>query len=204
MSFTKAEIEEKQKKDWLDEHLPYELKMARYSIAQMRGTSVFYLDWNAYHSSFAVSACNLAAFLTNGEKKGNNLQACDFVQNFKSRKDNLAGIFSKLEPQVFHLGKARPTDEGKFNLHEAEKILHWIEEEMAKFISQLGTWRKHWNEARSKPEARPVGPTLRLNRALQTASSADPRFVTGPNAGAMAEAEKGDSFKPIGHEVKKK
>ena len=36
MAHSRLEIEEQQKKEWLDEHLPYELMMARYSIAQLR------------------------------------------------------------------------------------------------------------------------------------------------------------------------
>jgi hypothetical protein len=169
--------EEEQKIKWLDEHLPYELKMARYSFQQMQVPAIFYLDWNSYQSAFAVSACNLAAFLTNQEKK--NLQACDFVEGFRSRKGDLAGIFAKLEPQVFHLGIARPTDHGKFVLLEAKQALDWIEAEMEHFISKLGSWRKHWNQSRSVPEARPAGPRLNFTGLeQQTSSSADPIFVT--------------------------
>ncbi|MGY3483992.1 hypothetical protein ACVW1C_001875 [Bradyrhizobium sp. USDA 4011] len=152
------QTEEKQisaeQKAWLAEHLPYELKMARYCLKQMQRRGTFYLDWNAYHSAFAVAACNLAAFLTNSEK----LKASDFARDFRSRKDDLAGKFARLEPQVFHLGKMRPDGEGKFVLADAERVLAWIEEEMAKFVSQLGSWQQHWNEQRSQPEARPDGP----------------------------------------------
>jgi hypothetical protein len=179
MALSKLEIEEQQKKEWLNEHLPYELMMARHSIAQLRQHSTFWLDWNAFLSSFAVSACNLAAFLTNGEKKGNNFQAHDFIEGFRSRKETLAKVFEKLEPQVFHLGKARPTDAGKFTLQEAEAIQSWIEREMGQFVKQLGSWRKHWNEQRATPEDRPVGPVLRITGLEpQTASSADPIRVT--------------------------
>ncbi|MBR1298535.1 hypothetical protein [Bradyrhizobium sp. AUGA SZCCT0042] len=196
MSPTKAEVEEKRKENWLDEHLPYEVLMMRHSIGQMRDPSTFWLDWNAFHASFAVSACNLAAFLTNGEKKGNSFQACDFVISFKSRKDNLAKTFEKLEPQVFHLGKARPIDEGKFNLREAEQILEWIEKEMAEFVQQLGTWRKYWNEDRSQPEARPAGPTLRITGLEpQTSSSASYSLQTSSTAGSP--------FRIVGYEEKK-
>jgi hypothetical protein len=175
MAPSKFEIEEQQKEDWLNEHLPYELMMARYSIGQLRQLSTFWLDWNAFLSSFAVSACNLAAFLTNGEKKGNNFQAHDFIEGFRSRKESLSKVFEKLEPQVFHLGKARPTDQGKFTLQEAEAIHRWIEGEMDQFVRQLGSWRRHWNEQRATPESRPAGPTLRFTgMEPQTASSADP------------------------------
>lgn len=167
----------KAKEGWLDEHLPYELKMARYCFKQMQAGG-FYLDWNAYHSAFAVAACNLAAFLTNQEKQ--NLRAHDFVQGFRSRKGSLAPTFYKLEPQVFHLGKDRPTDEGKFNLSEAAVILDWIETEMKDFVGRLGPWQKYWNEKRSIPEPRPPGPVFSFEVAPQAASSADPVFVTFP------------------------
>lgn len=173
------EIEEQQKKDWLNEHLPYELMMARYSIAQLR-EATFWLDWNAFLASFAVSACNLAAFLTNAEK-GNNFRAHDFVEGFRSRKGDFAKAFAMLEPQVFHLGKARPTDKGKFTLQEAVAIYDWIASEMQKFIQQLGSWREYWNEQRAAPAERRAGPTLRitgLQAQHQTASSADPVIVS--------------------------
>jgi hypothetical protein len=175
------QTEEKQQmgaeqKAWLGEHLPYELKMARYSLKQMQQPGVFYLDWNAYHSAFAVAACNLAAFLTNNEK----WKSSDFVKDFKSRKYDLAGKFANLEPQVFHLGKMRPDGEGKFVLADAEKILAWIEDEMEKFVSQLGPRQKYWNERRSQPELRPEGPYIVFTgREPQTACSADPIVLTG-------------------------
>src|SRR5229473_2771185 len=103
---TKAEIEKEQKIKWLDEHLPYELMMARYTIKRLK-EQVFWLDWNAYHSAFAVAAANLAGFLTNTDSR--NLKASDFVGTFKSRKVDLASTFAKMEPQIFHLGKARPS-----------------------------------------------------------------------------------------------
>ncbi|WP_029081793.1 hypothetical protein [Bradyrhizobium sp. th.b2] len=179
MTPSRLEIEEQQKKDWLNEHLPYELMMARYSVAQL-SQATFWLDWNAFLASFAVSACNLAAFLTNGEK-GNNFRAHDFIEGFRSRKGDLANTFAMLEPQVFHLGKARPTDDGKFTLQEAIAIHDWIESEMEKFIRQLGSWREHWNEQRATPVDRPAGPILQitgLQAQVQTASSSDPVIVT--------------------------
>jgi hypothetical protein len=195
MAPTRAEIEEAQKRQWLGEHLPYELMMVRYSIEQLRDPVTFWLDWNAYHASFAVSACNLAAFLTNKEG-GNNFRAHDFVTGFRSRKEDLAKTFERLEPQVFHLGKARPSDQGKFTLKDAEDVSQWIETEIAKFIGELRDLGQYWNAERAKSEVRPKGPPLRLTGLEpQTASSADPKilsvnFVTGPNASAMAEAER--------------
>jgi hypothetical protein len=145
--------------------------MCRYSLTVLTTRPLHYLDWNAYHSAFAVHACNLAAFLTNTDT--GNFKAQDFVQNHKSRKGDLAGIFQKMEPQIFHLGKARPTDEGKFNIEEAKQIAAWIEAEMKVFLKDENV-RGLWNEQRSWPEAL----TLNLPAQNQTASSADPQTTT--------------------------
>ena len=170
---TKAELEHQQIVKWLDEHLPYELMMARYTIKKLK-EPVFWLDWNAYHSAFAVAAANLAAFLTNSDTR--NLKAADIVPDFRSRKGDLSSTFAKMEPQIFHLGKARPSDKGKFDINDAIKVFDWIEAEMSKFVSQLGAWTKHWNQARSIPEHR-VMTIYFTGHEPKTASSTDPQFV---------------------------
>lgn len=195
---TKAEIELEQKIKWLNEHLPYELMMVRYTIKRLK-EHVFWLDWNAYHSAFAVAAANMAGFLTNNDT--GNLKAADFVPGFKARKGELAAKFAKMEPQIFHLGKGRPSETGKFDIDNATEAANWIEDEMAIFISQLGDWDKYWNATRATPQARPVdSPTLSFTGLeRQTSSSADPLIAssfssgfrgTGPNAESMAAAEK--------------
>jgi hypothetical protein len=194
---TKAEIETEQKIKWLDEHLPYELMMVRYTIKRLK-EYVFWLDWNAYHSAFAVAAANMAGFLTNNDT--GNLKAADFAPGFKARKGELAAKFAKMEPQIFHLGKGRPSEAGKFKINDATEAANWIESEMGIFLSQLGDWEKYWNAARAVPQDRPRDtPTMSFTGLEpQTASSADPVFVsyfsdgskgTGPNAESMAAAE---------------
>jgi hypothetical protein len=172
----KEDMLPEQKIAWLGDHLPYELKMMRYSLREMK-RETFYLDWNAYLSTFAVSACNLAAFLTNSEKSGNNAQACQIVKGFRSRKENLQGKFRVLEPQVFHLGRSRPTDKGKFLLADAVEIAEWVEAEMKSFIAQLGEWGTYWDQERSEPEPKPLGPTLNVSNSSQEASSGTPQFT---------------------------
>lgn len=180
---TKAEIEEAQKITWLEEHLPYELKMCRYSFLTMKEAHPFYLDWNMALASFAVAAGNLSAFLTNSDGSG-NIKASDYVESFKSRKGDLSGVFARMEPLIFHLGKARPTDEGKFSLRDAEKIADWIEKEMAVFVSRLGSYEKYWNGSLAMPEARPPqtmflhGPTPQSSSAYSSSLSSG-QGVTG-------------------------
>jgi hypothetical protein len=119
---SKADLELRHKQNWLKEHLPYELMMMRYCLRRLKQVpQPFFLDWNAALGAFCVSAGNLAAFVTNHEGQ-NNFRACDFVEEFRSRKGDLDNTFRKMEPHVFHLGKSRPTDEQpkeKFNVDDA-------------------------------------------------------------------------------------
>src|SRR5690348_6320725 len=102
-----------QKRDYLDEHIPYMLKMLRYTDGQMLQEQ-HYLSWNAHFESFAVHARNLVNFLAN--KDTGNFKAHEFVPDFKARTSDIGGLMSKLDQQVFHLAKARPRDVvGKFN-----------------------------------------------------------------------------------------
>jgi hypothetical protein len=50
--------EHRQKRDYLEEHLPYMMKMLRYTHGQMLQKQ-HYLCWNAHFESFAVHARNL-------------------------------------------------------------------------------------------------------------------------------------------------
>ncbi len=172
---TNEQMRDEAKKAWLHEHLPYELKMMRHSLKRMRQQGLFYLDWNGFHSAFAVAAANLAAFLTNTEKANNNFVAGDFVDGFRSRKGDLQGKFNKMEPQIFHLGTARTSDTGKLVLKEIEKIAAWIETEIRKLLPD----KTLWNESRSIPEEAPniANPTLQLMQITQTACTADPTIL---------------------------
>src|ERR1700681_1670057 len=104
---------EQQEHDYLDEHLPYMLKMLRYDYGQIL-QSQHYLSWNAHFESFAVHVRNLVNFLTNNDT--GNFKASEFMQEFKARKGDISGPITKLDQQVFHLHKARPREViGKFN-----------------------------------------------------------------------------------------
>jgi len=172
---SKSEELELQKAAWLRSHLPYELAMARYSFDKLtRPGFMHFMDWNCYHSAFAVAAGNLAAFLTNAEKERINFQASNFAPDFRARKGDLASTFQKMEPTVFHLGKERQDDHGKFDIEDIKKIMPWIEAEMAKFLATLPPdLQPLWNEKLSQPA------TLVLTvLSTQTASSADPQVAT--------------------------
>ena len=63
MEKTKSEREEEHKANWLQEHLPCELKTLRHAYRRLKQKGLDYLDWNAFLAAFGVSAGNLAAFL---------------------------------------------------------------------------------------------------------------------------------------------
>jgi hypothetical protein len=142
-------IEDQRKKDYLDEHLPYMLKMLRYTYKQMLEQQ-HYLSWNAHFESFAVHARNLVAFLTNNDT--GNFKAKEFVaQDYKAVKGDLQGPMKKLDEQVFHLAKTRPTDVvGKFDTKHAEIVSRWIEKNFADFLNQLGELRPHFNDKKAE------------------------------------------------------
>jgi hypothetical protein len=178
---SKAELDEKQKQAWVEEHLPYELMMLRHTLKRItQKQNMFFLDWNAAHASFAVHAANLAAFLTNGESGNNNLKACELVPNFRSRKGKLDTTFNKMEPQIFHLGKARPNaGQLKFNTEDAEKVSQWLEAEMKKFVEALlkTSYAEYWIEDRSVPPPE-NGPGMYIDASNPSASSGTPQTIS--------------------------
>lgn len=177
---SKAELEDEQKESWLAEHLPYELKMLRHTYKRLVQGGLHYLDWNAAHAAFAVSARNLVAFLTNNEKGSNNFQANDFAASFRSRKGELASTINKVDPQLFHLGKSRPTEaKGKFDTADAKIVLDWIENEMAKFLAALSSEKRAlWKEDRATLNPEDIKPDhITVFGDAQTTSAADPVSV---------------------------
>lgn len=154
---------EDQKREYLDEHLPYMLASIRYNFQKMKQPQYF-RDWNAYFESFAVNARNLAQFLDNSDT--GNSRACDIVKDFKFRKEDIQGPLAKLSHQVFHLGKSRPRAAAdKFDLSHAEQVLRRIESGIERFVGSLSdTDKKLWNAdkadpAKDIPETCALGPT---------------------------------------------
>jgi hypothetical protein len=128
--------DENQKHNYLEEHLPYMLKMLRYTHGQMLQTQ-HYLSWNAHFESFAIHARNLVNFLAN--KDLGNFKASEFVSGFKAPTgETIGGLTRKLDQQVFHLAKSRPKDViGKFSSEHAAPIRNWIEHNFAEFLRRL-------------------------------------------------------------------
>jgi hypothetical protein len=169
---------DQQRQDYLDEHLPYELKMLRYTYGQMLQRQ-HYLSWNAHFESFATHAANLVRFLTNTDT--GNFKASDFVKGgYRARIGDAHGAMEKLKRQVFHLAKNRPkTVIDKFSTEpHAKEVFEWIETNFADFLSKLGQLRKFFNDKKADPSQDEglfimVGPTG-PGASVQTACTASP------------------------------
>jgi hypothetical protein len=164
--------EDQQKRDYLDEHLPYMLKMLRYTYGQMLQEQ-HYLSWNAHFESFAVHARNLIKFLSNSDE-GNFKAHQFFPQGYKARVGgDIRGAMAKLEQQVFHLHKGRPrTFVGKFNTEHAHEVRDWIEKNFDIFVRQLDQdWRPLFNDKKADPtQDDPLYITVTANRSACTAT----------------------------------
>lgn len=167
------------KTDYLQEHLPYMLKMLRYTYGQMLQAQ-HYLSWNAHFESFSIHARNLTRFLSNNDK--GNAKAAEFVKDYKARIGDVSGPMSRLQNQVFHLAKQRPKDVvAKFDTEDAKAVSGWIEDNFKDFLSKLPReLRALFDEEKSNPEKDnalyiTLGPT---GTGVQTACTASPVTTT--------------------------
>jgi hypothetical protein len=133
-------ITETQRLDYLDEHLPYMLKMVRFTHHQLHRNQE-QLPWNAFFEAFAVNARNLVNLLTNKDKK--NVMAQLLVADFRRRKNenmknDITNLMDRLDEQVFHLGAKRPREQTqKLGRDAADRVFKWIETCMAEFIGHV-------------------------------------------------------------------
>jgi hypothetical protein len=92
-----------------------------------------------------------------------------------------ADTFQKMEPQIFHLGKARPTDgDLKFNTDDAKAVFDWIEGEMKKFVDALRQTKdgEFWAEDRSSPPPEDgPGTHIYVDDSHPSASSGKPTTI---------------------------
>jgi hypothetical protein len=170
----KKPLAEDEKREHLDEHLPYMLKTVRHDIEEICRPRQYYLSFNAHFESFAVNARNLVKFLTNGDK--GNLQANDFIEGgFKSRVGDIATPMAKLDKQVFHLDRNRPREDGKFDTENAKEVHDWIENSFQSFHDALSpTDKALFNAAKATPEPA----ALRSGSGTPSASAAGPTSVS--------------------------
>jgi hypothetical protein len=121
----------------LEDHLPYELMMLRYTRSRL-GEPQSALIWNATLESFAMHARLLFEFLTNdGESR--NFKAEDFSHGYVAKgKEKMRGKRDKLNEGLFHLAKTRSSDHHKKVSTEVAIVLFdWIEDRFEGFLASL-------------------------------------------------------------------
>jgi hypothetical protein len=120
----------------LQDHLPYELLMLRYTYARMQ-TETHDLVYNAMYECFCMHARNLWDFLHN-EGTGNNLKAKELAKEYRAPEDQKAQriINFDMQGQVFHFGKSRPSNQtDKIGLEKCKTVFDCLEKAFAEFMA---------------------------------------------------------------------
>jgi hypothetical protein len=156
----------KNRQEYLEEHLRYEIEMLHYTFAKMHREEN-QSEWNSAFVAFAVHARNLVDFLTN-EKNPRNFNASDFTNGYEEPKDiAIRGTMDKLHRDVFHLGKLRPRAVmEKINIERVGHLYGWLAKAIPIFEAKLtAESRRYWKLGMTAvPAVTPVavsfGPTL--------------------------------------------
>jgi hypothetical protein len=167
-------------KEWMREHLTYELLMVRYTHAQLH-LGLDQMAWNTNFGAFGLYARNLHWFLTNNKGRPDlprKVRACDYASHFKADDTQIAAVMSDLHEQVYHPG-ARRLDIAKGDGRDkADKVFKWVEEGMAKFVAEIQktpAYKSAWDPDRADPAK--IAPTP----AGQRTDSQLPPTVTTAN-----------------------
>ena len=150
-------LTEDELKEWMREHLTYELLMVRYTHAQLH-LGLDQMAWNANFGAFGLYARNFHWFLTNNKGRPDlprKVRACDYASHFKADDTQIAAVMSDLHEQVYHPG-ARRLDIAKGDGRDkADKVFKWVEEGMAKFVAEIQktpAYKSAWDPDRADPE----------------------------------------------------
>lgn len=133
----------------LEDHLPYELLMLRYTHGRMQ-TEQHPLVYNTMYESFCVHSRNLWDFLNN-EGTGNNLKVRELAKDFSAPKDADAQrvLNFDMQGQVFHFNKGRPSTQAKkVGLAKCKLVFDHIEKMFDGFL------KANWNDNTLKPKFR--------------------------------------------------
>ncbi len=135
--------------EYLNDHLPYEQMMLKYTFERVSSGELRQLEWNAHFESFSVHARNLYQFLTNGDA---DIKAHHYVPaGFRSSKTSeTIRTFEQLNRQVHHLSAKRTGDSAaKVQLDHARSAYDWLTENLEQFLNALSTERAlTWTTAR--------------------------------------------------------
>jgi hypothetical protein len=120
----------------LQDHLPYELLMLRYTHARMQAET-HDLVFNTMYECFCMHARNMWDFLHN-EGTGNNLKVKEFAKEYRAPEDQKAQriINFDMQGQVFHFGKSRPSKQtDKVGLEKCKAVFDYIEKAFSEFMA---------------------------------------------------------------------
>jgi hypothetical protein len=139
---------DKKLKEFLHEHLPYEIDMFRWTYIQLQIPAPVMLR-NALIESFCIHSRNLLEFFSGSHQAWPVTDFCDahFTPLDKSRCQS---PLTRISNQIAHLGKSRTSDPNrKINVTDPA-IANLIEPEIGRFIKHL------------RPEDAPLlrGPTV--------------------------------------------
>jgi hypothetical protein len=162
-------------KNYLENHLPYELTMMEHTFARLHDTKDD-ADRNAFLESFCVHAPNLKMFLTGDRGGGSNgVISADFGQSSDSVQRHLTGAFQRLNEQIAHLAKNRTIlPQEKFTSEDAVCIMKWIIPAMDRFVKNLPDEdRQRWEAVVKKLKRKAIphsGLVTAMKSALSTAT----------------------------------
>lgn len=178
---------EEQLASWLDEHLPYELSMLRYSFMKMKAPTEP-LDYNAHYECFAVKARLFWDFIGCRDVGPTNVKATHFAPNFDPPdREHIQEELNLLNPQVMHTGRDRPKDPAKkISLDNCLDFGLWVENGMELFLKALPSERRRlWNADKARDDlkiTRSVSPPASSSSIRITTTDSGPISSTGPSA----------------------
>jgi hypothetical protein len=143
-----------ERRQWLKEHLSYELLMMRYAYKQLAlptQNAADQLAWNTNFGAFALFARNLYWFLlSKGDDKRakKKAKASHYLSSdFTPDKTSIETIMDDLHEQVYHPGQQRLETDKKVGIQQAGKVFEWVERYMKEFLGRLELERDyegHW------------------------------------------------------------
>ncbi|MCK1274429.1 hypothetical protein IVB46_04125 [Bradyrhizobium sp. 61] len=175
------------KKDYMREHLHYEIEMLRFTHDRLKSISSQMLA-NALMESFVVHARNLMDFFYN-QLDPKCFSAADFLPTGdpaaqKASFGDAGKAYGLVHNQTLHLGQRRPTlDKDKVGPDERQTLRDAIESQIPAFeAALLSDYKTIWDETkrRSEAEKKRQAEMLQFSSGTPTATGAS-HGVTGPD-----------------------
>lgn len=171
-------LDEKILNEWLGEHGPYEVCMARYCLdGMLKATEQ--LAYNAHYEAFVVHARLLVDFFT-GRQKKDDLKATVYSASYRApKREHLNKAMEKVDQQVFHPTAKRTLSRAdKVDLDDCIAISKWIELALEQFLEALSSTKHSGIWASEKARDDLIVRLITVSPAAPSASSSDPQTST--------------------------